>query len=81
VDALNGDVNLWQWIDVASWPNPTAGGGDMSVSACEDADDIHGYDALAAAVDFDDRGNKIDDTTGLQPDTDDGHDNDADHQD
>ena len=81
VDALSGDVNLWRWIDVARWPNPTAGSGDTSVSACEAADDIHGYDALTAAVDFDDWGNEIDDTTGLQPDTDDRHDNDTDHQD
>jgi hypothetical protein len=60
VDALSWDVNLWRWIDVARWPNPTASSVDTSVSEGEDADDIHGCDALAAAVDFDAWGNEID---------------------
>ena len=74
-----GNVNLWRWIDAGRWPNPTASSVDASVRDDEDADDIHedaeaihARDVLAAAVDFDEWGTEIDDTTtGIHRDDDD----------
>jgi hypothetical protein len=74
-----GNVNLWRWIDAGRWPNPTASSVDASVRDDEDADDIHedaeaihARDVLAAAVDFDEWGMEIDDTTtGIHLDDDD----------
>jgi hypothetical protein len=66
VDALSGQINLWQWIDPApsvdlnqarSSPSPSeATASSVDTPTCED-NDIHGCDALAAAVDFDAWGN------------------------
>ena len=73
-----GNVNHWRWIDAGRWPNPTASSVDASVRDDEDADDIkeddddiHAHDVLAAAVDFDEWGTEIDDTTGIHLDDDD----------
>jgi hypothetical protein len=78
-DALSGETNLWRWIDAAlrvdlnqarSSPSPPVDDPSIAdTNDCED-DDIHGCDALAAAVDFDAFGSEIDELDDLPTDDD-----------